>query len=58
MVCGGPLDTTITIVLLVFLEAFLALKMGFGAALSFILFAVIALITIINSRILSYDIGY
>ena len=58
MVCGGPLDTTITIVLLVFLEAFLALKMGFGAALSFILFAVIAIITIINSRILSYDIGY
>ena len=53
MVCGGPLDTTITIVLLVFLEAFLALKMGFGAALSFILFAVIALIAIINSRILS-----
>ena len=58
MVCGGTLETTITIVLLVFLEAFLALKMGFGAALSFILFAVIALITIINSRILSYDIGY
>ncbi len=58
MVCGGPLDTTITIVLLVFLEAFLALKMGFGAALSFILFAVIALVTIVNSRILSYDIGY
>jgi multiple sugar transport system permease protein len=58
MVCGGPLDTTVTIVLLVFLEAFLALKMGFGAALSFILFAVIAVITIINSRILSYDIGY
>ena len=58
MVCGGPLDTTITIVLLVFLEAFLALKMGFGAALSFILFTVIAVITIINSRILRYDIGY
>ena len=58
MVCGGPLDTTITIVLLVFLEAFLALKMGFGAALSFILFAVIAVVTIINSRLLSYDIGY
>ena len=58
MVCGGPLDTTITIVLLVFLEAFLALKMGFGAALSFILFAVIAVITVINSRLLSYDIGY
>lgn len=32
--------------------------MGGSAALSFILFAVIALITIINSRILSYDIGY
>ena len=58
MVCGGPLDTTITIVLLVFLEAFLSLRMGFGAALSFILFAVIAVVTVINSKLLSYEIGY
>ena len=34
------------------------LPMDRGAALSFTLFAVIALITIINSRILSYEIGY
>ncbi len=58
MVCGGPLDSTITIVLLVFLEAFLGLRMGFGSALSFILFTVIAVVTIINSRLLSYEIGY
>ncbi|MCY3694683.1 MAG: hypothetical protein OXG77_05685 [Chloroflexi bacterium] len=31
--CGEPLDTTITIVLLVFLEWLKVLKIGFGAAL-------------------------
>ena len=40
--CGGPLDATITIVLLIYLEAFNNLRMGFAAALSFILFVVIA----------------
>ena len=57
-ICGGPLDSTVTIVLLIYLEAFANLKMGFAAALSFLLFAVIGTITIINARLLSYDIGY
>ena len=56
--CGGPLDATVTIVLLIYLEAFANLRMGFAAALSFILFAVIGVITIINSKLLQYEIGY
>ncbi len=56
--CGGPLDSTITIVMLIYLEAFLALRMGFAAALSFILFVLIGLVTILNARVLSYEIGY
>ena len=56
--CGGPLDSTVTIVLLIYLEAFANLKMGFAAALSFILFSVIGIITIINTKLLSYEIGY
>ena len=56
--CGGPLDSTITIVMLIYLEAFLALRMGFAAALSFILFVLIGAVTILNARILSYEIGY
>jgi ABC-type sugar transport system permease subunit len=56
--CGGPLDSTITIVLLIYLEAFANLRMGFAAALSFILFTVIAVITVINSKLLEYEIGY
>ena len=56
--CGGPLGSTITIVLLIYLEAFANLQMGYAAALSFLLYAVIGIITIINARLLSYDIGY
>ena len=57
-ICGGPVDSTITIVMLIYLEAFLALKMGFAAALSFTLFIVIAIVTFINAKLLSYEIGW
>ena len=57
-ICGGPVDSTITIVMLIYLEAFLALKMGFAAALSFTLFVVIAIVTFINAKLLSYEIGW
>ncbi len=56
--CGGPVDATVTLVVLIYLEAFLNLKMGFAAALSFVLFIVIGLITIVNAKLLSYDIGW
>ena len=57
-ICGGPLDSTITIVMLVYLEAFLALKMGYAAAVSVALFAVIAAVTVINAHVLRYEIGH
>ena len=56
--CGGPLDFTVTIVWLLYWEAFNNLQMGFAAALSFVLFTVIALVTVINMRLLSYEIDY
>jgi multiple sugar transport system permease protein len=56
-VMGGPLDSTVTVALLIYLNGFAYLKMGYAAAMSCVLFVVIAIITIINARLLSYDIG-
>ena len=55
---GGPLDSTITVVVLIYLNAFAYLKMGYAAAMSFVLFVVIGVVTIINARLLRYDVGY
>ncbi len=55
---GGPLDSTITVVVLIYLNAFAYLKMGYASAMSFVLFLVIALVTIVNFRLLRYDVGY
>jgi multiple sugar transport system permease protein len=57
-VYGGPLDSTVTVVVLIFDNAFSFLKMGYAAAMSFVLFIIIALVTVINSRLLRYDVGY
>ena len=38
---GGPVDSTVTVVLLVYSNAFEYLKMGFASAMSFVLFIVI-----------------
>jgi multiple sugar transport system permease protein len=54
-VTGGPIDSTITVVLLIYDNAFQYLKMGYAAAMSFILFLVIGVITLINARLLRYD---
>jgi len=55
---GGPLDSTITVVTLIYSNAFHYLKMGYAAAMSFVLFIVIGLVTLINARLLRYDVGY
>ena len=47
-----------TIVMLIYLEAFANLRMGSAAAFSFLLFAVIGLVTIVNARLLRYEVGY
>ncbi len=55
---GGPLDSTITVVVLIFDNAFAYLKMGYASAMSFVLFVIIGVITVINTRLLRYDVGY
>lgn len=52
---GGPLDSTLTVVYLVYQNGFEFLKMGYAAAMSVILFVFITLITYINTRIVNYD---
>jgi len=52
---GGPLDSTLTVVYLIYQNGFEFLKMGYAAAMSVILFVFIALITYINTRIVRYD---
>ena len=55
---GGPLDSTLTVVVLLYQNAFEYLKMGYASAMSVVLFLVIAVVTGINVRLLQYDIGY
>ncbi len=55
MTDGGPLYATTTVVYLVFLEAFEYLNMGYASAISFILFVIILIITLINRRVFERD---
>jgi ABC-type sugar transport system permease subunit len=55
---GGPVDSTVTVVLLIYSNAFEYLKMGYASAMSFVLFLIIGLITIVNTRLLRYDVDY
>ena len=55
---GGPLDSTTTVVLLIYANAFQYLKMGYASAMSFVMVVVIGVVTLINVRLLRYDIGY
>ncbi len=52
---GGPLDSTLTVVYLIYQNGFEFLKMGTASAMSVILFLFIAVITLINTRILRYE---
>jgi multiple sugar transport system permease protein len=51
MTQGGPVDSTLTIVLLLYQEGFRWWNMGFAAAISFVLFAVILVFTLIQLRV-------
>jgi multiple sugar transport system permease protein len=55
---GGPLDSTLTVVYLIYVNGFEYLKMGYAAAMSMILFAIIAVVTYVNTRIIRYDAYY
>lgn len=50
MTNGGPLDSTLSVVLLMYQEAFKFWNMGYGAAIAFVLFAVIFLLTLVQMR--------
>lgn len=52
---GGPLDSTLTVVYLIYQNGFEFLKMGSAAAMSVVLFLFITLITYLNTRIVRYD---
>jgi multiple sugar transport system permease protein len=46
---GGPLNATLTIVMLMYREGFRWWNMGYAAAVAFILFALVLLATVVNS---------
>lgn len=52
---GGPLDSTLTVVYLIYQNGFEFLKMGDAAAMSVILFLFISVVTYFNTRIIRYD---
>ena len=54
---GGPLNSTISLVLYVYQQAFAALpsKMGYAAAMTVVLFLIILAITILQLKVLSRD---
>jgi ABC-type sugar transport system permease subunit len=55
---GGPLDSTLTVVYLIYSNGFEYLKMGYAAAMSMVLFGLIAVVTYVNTRIIRYDAYY
>lgn len=50
MTRGGPLYSTLTVVLLIYQRAFETFEMGYASALSYMLFAIILVLTIIQFR--------
>ena len=55
---GGPLNSTTTVVLRVYREAFQRLNMGYASSLTVILFVIILVITVIQMRVLRRNIEY
>jgi multiple sugar transport system permease protein len=52
---GGPLDSTLTVVYLIYQNGFENLKMGYAAAMSVVLFLFIAAVTYLNTRVVRYE---
>ena len=55
---GGPLDSTLTVVVLLYANAFEFMKMGYASSMSVILFLMISVITVFNARLLRYDVSF
>ena len=58
MTRGGPQNSTITAVYWIFNNSFTYYKMGYGAALSLVLLVVLALLSVLQLRILRDDTSY
>ncbi|GIP33027.1 carbohydrate ABC transporter permease [Paenibacillus sp. J2TS4] len=52
---GGPLRASTTVVYMVFEKAFVNLEMGYASAISFILFAVILILSILNRSLIEKE---
>ena len=52
---GNPLYRTLTIVMYIYAQAFRVLDMGYGAALSWLLFAIILVISLIQMKIIGWE---
>ncbi|HBK69539.1 MAG TPA: sugar ABC transporter permease, partial [Firmicutes bacterium] len=55
---GGPMDATKTIVLFIYENGFRYFKMGYSAASSYILFAFIFIVTLIQIKFRDQEISY
>ncbi len=55
---GGPLDSTLTMVVLLYANAFEFMKTGYAAAMSVVLFLMISLVTVFNVRLQRYDVAF
>jgi multiple sugar transport system permease protein len=55
---GGPLNSTKTLVLFIYQEAFQSFKMGYAAAATVVLFVIIMIITVIQSKVITRKFEY
>lgn len=58
MTRGGPLDSTLTPVYLIYKAAFQDLEVGYAAAMAFILFVIVFTLTVIQRKTIDTDIAY
>jgi multiple sugar transport system permease protein len=58
MTGGGPANATLTLVQYIYNNAFKALDMGFAAAASFVLFAIIMAVTLVSMRSVRGEVSY
>jgi multiple sugar transport system permease protein len=55
---GGPLNSTVTMSLLIYKEAFFSLRMGRASAIAVLFFLIILLITLIQRRLITREVDY
>ena len=55
---GGPLNSTITMSLLIYKEAFFSLRMGKASAIAVVFFTIILVLTMIQRRLITREVEY